>query len=103
MQANYGRAARLLFQLPTNCKTFVAIEPANQWGWQEILLNKIAYLLEVLVWQKSKDAQKKAPHHKPKLWLPDFMKKAQQKSEISKGAVSADVDTIKEILAKPRK
>lgn len=103
MQANYGKAARLLFQLPRGSRVFVALEPSNQWGWTEILLNKIAFLLEVLVWQKSKDAQRKSPQHRPKQFVPEFMKQPEQKSALAKGLVADDVDNIKALLKRPRK
>lgn len=102
MQTNYGKAARLLFQLPRDCRVFTVLAPPVQWGWNEILQNKMAYLLEVLVWQNSKDAQKKAPQHKPKPFTPEFMKPKQTNRPTAKGVMKADVDTIKDILSRPR-
>jgi len=68
-------------------------------------MNKMVYLLETLVWQKSFDPKKKAAHMaaKPKLFTPDFMKKAMDDEGIKKDTQAADVDTIKELLARPRK
>ena len=40
---------------------------------------------------------------KPKLFTPDFMKKAMDNEGIKKDTLAADVDTIKDLLAKPRK
>ena len=96
-QVDAPRAARLLFQLPRDCRVFTAISPANQWGWGEILTNKMTYLLEVLVWMKTKDAQRKAPQHKPKPFVPEFMG-----GEIGKDAEAHTTDDIKNILAMPR-
>ena len=73
-----------------------------QWGWGEILANKMAYLLEVLVWQKSKDAQKKAPQHKPKPFVPEFMGITPEGSEISRDSEIHDTDGIRDILSRPR-
>lgn len=76
----------------------VALQPAGQWGWQEVLLNKAVYFLEVLAWSKTKDAQKKNPSNPPKPFTPDFMviKKEKQESE------ALDIDELKKLLAKPR-
>jgi len=61
----------------------------------------MVHLLETLVWSKSKDATKKIPQHKPVLFMPDFMVGLADEG-IRKDTVAADVDTIKEILARPR-
>lgn len=68
-------------------------------------MNKMVFLLETIVWQKSFDPKKKSAHMaaKPKLFTPDFMKKAMDDEGIKKDTQAADVDTIKEILARPRK
>lgn len=91
------RAARLLFQLPRDCRVFTAISPANQWGWSEVLTNKMTYLLELLVWMKTKDAQKKLPQHKPTPFVPEFMG-----GDVAKDSEAHEVEDIKAILAKPR-
>lgn len=73
--------------------------PQNKWGWQEVLLNKANYLLEVLAWQKANEGVKKSLQtEKPTLFLPDFM----QNKEKQKDVESHDVDDIREILARPR-
>lgn len=76
------------------------MQPALQWGWSEVLQNKMVYLLETLVWMKTKDAAKKPPRNQPKLFVPDFM--PQPGSEISKGVEVHTTDDIRDILAKPR-
>lgn len=65
----------------------------------------MVWLLETLVWQKSFDPKKKAAHMaaRPKLFVPDFMQKAMGDNGIKKDTQAADIDTIKELLAKPRK
>lgn len=73
------------------------MNPALQWGWSEILQNKVAYLLEVLVWQNSKDASKKQPQHKPKPFVPEFMQLVSVKD-----METHTTDDIRDILAKPR-
>ena len=63
----------------------------------------MTYLLEVLVWQKTKDATKKVPQHKPKMFVPDFMKQqtAEQKA-INAGTELHEVTDIRDILSMPR-
>lgn len=98
----------MLFQLPPRCRVFTKIEPALQWGWAETFHNKIAYLLELIVWQNAappadqpgKRAQWKSV--KPQLFTPSFMPKSDEVNPIKKDTVAADVDTIKEILSRPR-
>lgn len=40
---------------------------------------------------------------KPKLFVPDFMQKAMGDEGIKKDTLAADVDTIKDLLSRPRK
>lgn len=87
-------------QLPRNCRTFIAIAPIAQWGWSEIFANKMVHLLEVLAWQKTKDAQKKVPQNKPKPFIPDFMRSHMATNE---EVEARPIDDMREILAKPRK
>lgn len=77
------------------------MQPALQWDWNEVLQNKMVYLLETLVWMKTKDASKKPPRNQPKLFVPDFMPN-QGSREISKDAEVHTTDDIRDILAKPR-
>lgn len=97
-----AHAARLLFQLPRNCRVFTAMSPSNQWGWDEILASKTNYLLEMLVWMKTKDAQKKSPRNRPKPFVPEFMKLPVEPSPINNGAEAHYAEDIAAILAKPR-
>lgn len=77
--------------------------PAVQWGWSEILANKMVYYLETLVWQKTKDAQKKLPQHKPRPFVPDFMGGMKSDpADMSKGVEAHTTDEIGNILAMPR-
>lgn len=92
------RAARLMFQLPRECRVFAKIAPASQWGWNEIMLNKLTYLAELLVWMKTKDATKKSPRNKPKPFVPDFM----DQGKATKETDARSVDEIRDILARPR-
>lgn len=78
------------------------LQPAAQWGWGEIFENKIVYLLETLVWQKTKDASRKNPLHKPKLFTPEFMPQHSAPGEISKGVEVHTTDEIRDILSMPR-
>lgn len=62
----------------------------------------MVWLLETLVWQKTKDATKKIPQHKPKLFTPDFMPNQSPPGEISKGAEVHTTDDIRAILDRAR-
>lgn len=86
-----------MFQLPRECRVFAAINPAAQWGWNEILQNKMVYALELLVWMKTKDAQKKSQPNKPVPFVPEFMR-----NEVDKDKESHTTDEIKSILSAPR-
>lgn len=66
-------------------------------------MNKANYLLEVLAWQHTKDAQKRAPRKAPKPFVPDFMVNLEETRAINRGSVAQPVEDIKAILARPRK
>lgn len=78
------------------------MRPETQWGWQEIFLNRIMFHLDTLVWMKTKDAQKRVPQQRPKLFIPEFMPQHSAPGEASKGAEVHDTDEIREILARRR-
>ena len=90
--------------MPRESRVFIKYQPALQWGWSEVLQNKMVYYLETLVWQKGYDPKKKAQHlaRRPKLFRPDFMPQVSAEGEISKGAEVHTTDEIDAILAKPR-
>ena len=70
------------------------------------MLAKVAYMLEILAWQNTKDATKNNPINTPKLdWLPDYMRKLIDKEQGKKNMADSayDLDELKAILAKPRK
>lgn len=81
---------------------FAKIQPATQWGWSEILANKANYLLETLVWMKTKDATRKPPQNRPKPYMPDFMPQPKGEDQVAEGTEAHTTDDIKEILARPR-
>ncbi len=96
------RASRLLFQLPQDSRIFRALQPANNWGWEEVLLNKANYLLDVLVWQQSNKGVKKTKQtKKPELFKPEFMKDESQ-LVAKKELTSYETTEIDSILSKPR-
>lgn len=70
-------------------------------------MNRIMYLLEVIVWQNATPSKKgeKAKHKamKPELYNPPFMRKQPGSTEANKELVASDTETIKELLARPRK
>ena len=63
----------------------------------------MSYLLNVIAWQSTKDAQKKYPTNAPKPFVPEFMRDLQKEREINKDIAAHDIDDIKLILAKKRK
>lgn len=69
-------------------------------------MNKMVFLLETIVWQNAtpskKGEQAKHQSQKPKQYIPDFMKKMVGNEGIKKDTVAADIDTIKDILSRPR-
>lgn len=93
-------------QLPRKCRVFCAIDPSNQWGWDEVFNNKTVYLLELLLWQGATPSKKKdMPKHKaakPKQFIPDFMKKPSLDLPINEGVGVMTVDDVKSWLAVPR-
>lgn len=91
------RASRLLFQLPKKSRFMRLLQPANNWDWNEVLLNNISYYLQILAWQNTKDAQEEGERNAPTIYLPDFMKDAEDNTE------SMDIDELKAFLARERK
>ncbi len=96
----------MLFQLPRECRTYAAVNPAAQWGWGEVLANKTNYLLEILIWQngtpQNKGALARHKRNKPKPFVPEFMKIPVQPAEINKEAETMTVDDVKSWLSVPR-
>ena len=85
---------------------FAKVQPPTQWGWTETLLNKAVFYLETLAWQNATPSEKgKRAHHntlRPKLFVPDFMPQLNAGNNIAKDTAAADVDTIKDLLSRPR-
>jgi hypothetical protein len=95
-----SKAARLLPQLPQNCRTFSKIKPASQWQVSDLLLNKATYFLEVLAWQQSKDASAKPPKNIPVFTpLPGY---EEEKPKNNPDEMAMEVDDIKAFLSRPR-
>ncbi len=74
------------------------LAPAGQWGWNEVLLNKIEYALRILVWQNTEDGHERHPQHTPEPFRPSFIPKPKKpkKEEVM------DIDDLKAYLSKPR-
>lgn len=92
----------MLFQLPRECRVYAKLAPASQWGWNEILANKTNYLLETLIWMKTKDAYKKPPQNRPKQFTPEFMDQPNIGEPVDKDTEAHTPDEIRDILARPR-
>lgn len=65
-------------------------------------MNQMTYLLNVIAWQSTKDAQRKTPINAPKPFVPDFMRNLQIEQKHNKDIEAHDIDDIKAILAKKR-
>lgn len=72
------------------------IQPANEWGWQEILLNNINHGIQILAWQKTENAQKGKKSTAPKPFVPSFMKQASDNQQ------AMDIDDLKDFLNRKR-
>ena len=77
------------------------IAPANEWSWNEILLNRIEYGVRILAWQNSADATEKHPKNYPEQWLPSFIPKPEKPKKNPEQEVM-DIDDIKAYLSRPR-
>ena len=97
------KSARLLFQLPKDCRTYVKIEPSNQWSWDSEMLRHIMLWTHTLVWQKAAPSKKGEVNRwkksQPELFYPPFMEKPDSKP---KDQVTMDIDDLKDMLTKPR-
>lgn len=62
----------------------------------------MTYLLDTLVWMKTKDAQRKLPQHRPTPYMPEFMRNGSEPGTIDTGKEVHTTDDIKSILAMPR-
>lgn len=64
-----------------------------------MLLNKMAYFLNVLAWQNSEDASKRPPRNTPEFKpLPGMEEKKKRNPEEQ----AMDIDDLKAFLSKPR-
>lgn len=77
------------------------LSPANEWSWNELLLNKVEHALRVLIWQNSADGHEKNPKHYPEVWTPDFIPKP-EKPKRNPDEETMDIDQLKAFLSKPR-
>ena len=85
---------------------FKAVNPASEWGWKESYLASIADSTRMLIYMLSKDAGKKSKI--PESVVPDFIRREASKSKTrnnikATGQMVADIDSIKQLLAKERK
>lgn len=76
------------------------LSPANEWTWNEILLNRIEYAVRILTWQNSADAHEKSPKHYPEQFVPDFIPKPKKRKRSQEEAM--DIDELKAFLSRPR-
>lgn len=92
-----------MFQLPSNSRLFKKFEPANNWQWQDVLLNKANTLLDIIVWQNANQGVKKSKQSKkPDPFIPEFLKHFTHQHKVNKDIVSLDTREIDNILAMPR-
>ena len=87
--------------MPEESRIMRKLTPANEWSWNEILLNKIEHAVRVLIWQNSADGHQEHPKYYPETWLPDFFPKP-KKPKKNTEEVGMSVDELKEFLSRPR-
>lgn len=75
--------------------------PANEWSWNETLLNRIEYALRILAWQNSKDAHEKNPKHYPEIYRPSFIPEPPKPKKNSEEE-AMDLEDLKAFLKRPR-
>lgn len=78
------------------------LNPANEWEWNEILLNRIEHAIRVLIWQNTEDATEKMPKHYPEQWLPEFIPKPEKQNKDPDKEIAMDIDELKAFLSRPR-
>lgn len=98
---SFARASRLAFQLPEASRFMRKLSPANEWTWNEILLNRIEYAVRILTWQNSADAHEKNPKHCPEQFVPDFIPKPKKRKR-NPEEEAMDIDELKAFLSRPR-
>ena len=95
-EVSISRKARLLFQLPPESRVLRKMNPALAWGWEEVLLNKANYYLELLFWAKTDDGMKGI--NKPEPYYPPFIKKPKKNPDEK----AMDIDEIAKVLTAKR-
>lgn len=84
---SHAHAAILLEQLPTQSRIAAHIDPNSAWTDETHFLSLIEYDLRVLIWQKTKDAQKNRNQPKPNKTPADFAKALKRASNFDKSLV----------------
>lgn len=87
---SHAHAAALMSQLPATSRVARALDPAAEWDDATYLLSAIEYDLRVLIWQKTKDAQRNRNRPKPN----DTPKDIAVKRERAKGFDRKYIDSI---------
>lgn len=77
------------------------LAPANEWSWNEILLNRIEHAVRILTWQNSADAHEKTPKHFPEQFRPPFIPEP-RKPKANPEEAAMDLDDLKAFLSRPR-
>lgn len=95
------KAARLMFQLPETSRVKLKVQPANTWGWSEMLLNKISYQLDLLAWQNTEDAANHRTDSAPTMYIPPFLE-ATHTNAMDPEQEAHTTDEIADILRQPR-
>lgn len=90
-----------MFQLPETSRVKLKVQPANTWGWSEMLLNKVTYLLELLAWQNTEDAANRRTETAPKMFMPPFLE-ATPTNAMDPEQETHTTDEIADILSRPR-
>ena len=85
---------------------FKAVNPASEWGWEESYLASIADSTQMSIYMLTTDDGKNSKI--PESVVPDFIRREASKSKSrnnikATGQMVADIDSIKQLLAKERK
>jgi hypothetical protein len=90
-----------MFMLPEQSRVKLKMQPANTWGWNELLLNRMSYLLEVLTWQNTEDAAQGRTEKAPMPFTPPFYNDIPKQS-LDPDQQTMDIDDLKAFLERPR-
>lgn len=84
---SHSHAASLMLQLPSSSRVSRKLNPDNEWDDATYLLSAIEYDLRILIWQKTKDAQRNRNRPKPNATPHDLAEKRKRAEGFDKGFI----------------